>query len=65
MAAHSVDRLVEARGRLVYNFGHASEVAAEQLVEIYRNEVNLAGERPRTLLSKWLRRRVSMTGGAR
>lgn len=65
VAAHSVDRLVEARGRLVYNFGHASEVAAEQLVEIHRNEVSLAGERRRTPLSKWLRRGVSMTGDVR
>jgi len=35
---HSVERLRSVRAELVYNFGTASEVAAEQLAAIYRRE---------------------------
>lgn len=33
---HSVARLAEVRSQLIYNFGHASQVAAEQLTNILR-----------------------------
>lgn len=38
LARHSRERLAEARDRLVYNFGTASSVAADQVAAIYRAE---------------------------
>lgn len=38
LAAHSPQRLRQVRDELVYHFGHASEVASRQLLEIYHRE---------------------------
>jgi hypothetical protein len=38
LAGHSVERLRQVRGELVYNFGAASRVVATQIAEIVRNE---------------------------
>ncbi len=38
LANHSVERITGVRSQLVYNFGRASEVAAEQLAAIYQRE---------------------------
>lgn len=38
LAAHSPDRLRQVRDELVYHFGHASEVASRQLLDIYHRE---------------------------
>lgn len=38
LANHSVERITSVRAQLVYNFGTASQVAADQLVDIYRRE---------------------------
>jgi hypothetical protein len=38
LAYHSISRITEARAQLVYNFGHASEVAAQQLTQIFHRE---------------------------
>jgi hypothetical protein len=64
IADHDAERIVEARGRLVYNFGHASEVAAAQIADIYHRERALADRQRRSPLSKWLRRNASATGSA-
>ncbi len=36
LADHRAERIAEARKSLIYNYGNASEVAAEQITEIYR-----------------------------
>lgn len=64
VAEHDVKRIVDARSRLVYNFGHASEVAAAQIADIHRKERAIAGQRRRSPLTKWLRRDPSATGSA-
>jgi hypothetical protein len=38
MSTHSVEKLRQVRGELVYNFGDASRAAAAQIVEILRRE---------------------------
>ena len=38
LAAHSPQRLRQVRDELVYHFGHASEVASHQLLDIFRRE---------------------------
>lgn len=38
LANHSAARLAEVRSQLIYNFGHASAVAAEQLADILARE---------------------------
>ena len=50
LADHSVERIASARAELVYNFGHASEVAAQQLAEIYFREQAAAQTRKRGAL---------------
>ena len=47
LADHSVERIANARAELVYNFGRASEIAAEQLTEIFRREQS-ASAQPKT-----------------
>ncbi|MDP2228056.1 MAG: CDP-glycerol glycerophosphotransferase family protein [Moraxellaceae bacterium] len=44
LAGHSATRLVEVRGQVVYNFDTASEIAANQLEEIYQCEKRMAEE---------------------
>lgn len=41
LAGHSPGRIAEVRSQLVYNFGAAGEVAAEQLAQIYRRVESL------------------------
>jgi hypothetical protein len=45
LADHSPARIAEVRGQLVYNFGRASEKAAEQLADIYLRERTAAPAR--------------------
>ena len=45
LASHSSERLRAVRDQLVYNFGHAGEVAATQLAEIFAREQSLAATR--------------------
>jgi hypothetical protein len=42
LAGHSVGRIAEARAQLIYNFGRAGEVAADQLAGIYHREKSAA-----------------------
>jgi len=45
LAAHSPERLRQVRDELIYHFGHASEVASRQLMEIYHRENAESGSR--------------------
>jgi hypothetical protein len=45
---HAPERIARVRSELVYNFGHASEVAANQLAEIYFREKPAARSHPET-----------------
>jgi hypothetical protein len=59
LACHSADRIVEARERLVYNFGRATDVAAEQLAGLYRRTRESAQQRPSLWQSVAMRIRVA------
>lgn len=54
LAGHRRERIVEVRDRLVYNFGIASRVAAEQIAEIYREQRDAIPARRGIV--EWLRR---------
>jgi len=49
LAEHRKERIVDVRERLIYNFGRASEVAAEQIAELYRG---LHSARPAGLIAR-------------
>lgn len=60
---HRTERIVEARQRLIFNFGCASQVAAQQIADIY-HEVHAAQPQVmRRLPRRWLGR-TRMSGGA-
>ena len=54
LANHSVERIAAVRSQLIYNFGNASEVAANQLIEILHREQEEA--RREAERKHWLRR---------
>ena len=58
---HRRERIVAARDRLVYNFGRASRVAAEQIEEIYRRELDAELARRSSRFS-WWRRSAAVRG---
>lgn len=62
LEGHSAARIVDARSRLVYHYCQASEVAAEQIAEIYRRELAGAEARGGSRRPGWLR---SATSSAR
>lgn len=49
LAAHDPARIAAVRSQLVYNFGSASEVAAEQLASIFLRERSSAGDAAATV----------------
>ena len=63
LTEHRKERIVEARDRLVYNFGRASHVAAEQIEELYRRELDAELAR-RSSRSSWWRRSAAARGAS-
>lgn len=55
LAGHAPGRIAEVRSQLVYNFGHASEVAARQLAEIFAREHALVRAGSDSKASGWRR----------
>ncbi len=55
LAGHRKERIVETRDRLIYNFGRASEVAAAQIAEIYRRELDAESSRAASWTARWRR----------
>jgi hypothetical protein len=59
LAGHSAARIVEARASLVYNFGRATDVAADQLAGLQRRVQESAQQRPSLWKSVATRVRVA------
>ena len=53
LAGHSVARIADVRAQLVYNFGQASALAAEQLAEIYAEEQARVRPQSRSVGTRW------------
>jgi hypothetical protein len=59
LANHSAARIAEVRSQLVYNFGRASDVAADQLAAILHDVKTSAAAPANRARSGWLRSRVT------
>lgn len=55
LAGHSPERIAAVRAELVYNFDRASEVAAEQLADLYVQEQAAAQGPPTSIAARWRR----------
>jgi hypothetical protein len=64
LANHSAARVAQARSQLVYNFGHATEVAADQVAGILRQVRESAAIKETAKRSPWLRVRHALAPAA-